>query len=262
MKTRTLFGSGSRETSGFHQRIGSGIRERSDSRSAVGSLTTSAALLLVSALCLHSQAAPPEAKPQAESEASPPRVVNLFNGKDLKGWRVVEKVDFEKHGKVEVKDGVLHLNEGRTATGVSYTGKLPRDNYEISLEAKRTTGSDFFCGLTFPVDDEYCTFIVGGWGGGVTGLSNIDGLSAEENETTGYTEFKKDQWYKIRLRVTDAAIQGWIDKEQVFDVKRTDRKFAIWWEQEPVRPLGVAAWRTGSALRNIRLTRLDLPAEK
>jgi hypothetical protein len=229
---------------------------------AVSRTSLIAALLALLAPCSDLAAAPPEAKPQEKKESQPlPRVMKLFNGKNLKGWRIVKKVDFEKHGKVEVKDSVLLLHEGRTATGVSYTGKLPRDNYEVSLEAKRTTGSDFFCGLTFPVADEYCTFIVGGWGGGVTGLSNVDGLSAEENETTGYTEFKKDKWYKIRLRVSEKAIQGWIDKEQVFDLDRKDRKFAIWWEQEPVRPFGVATWRTGSALRNIRLTRLDVPAQ-
>lgn len=212
--------------------------------------------LLLLALFGVGHAAPPEAKPGKKARPDPSGKA-IFNGKNLDGWRIVDKIDFEKHGKVTVEGGELRLAQGQTATGVSYGGKIPRDNYEISLEAKRTDGSDFFCGLTFPVADEYCTLIVGGWGGGVTGLSNVDGLSAEENETTGYTEFKNGRWYKVRLRVTKKAIQAWLDKEQIVDLKRADRKFAIWWEQEPVRPLGVATWRTGAALRNVRLTRLD-----
>jgi hypothetical protein len=48
-------------------------------------------------------------------------------------------------------------------------------NYEIKLEAKKVTGNDFFCGMTFPVGDSFCSFIVGGWGGPVVGLSSIDG---------------------------------------------------------------------------------------
>jgi hypothetical protein len=42
----------------------------------------------------------------------------------------------------------------------------------------------------------------------------------------------------------------------------SDRKFSIWWEQEPARPLGIATWNTSAALRNIRLTVLDSPAKK
>lgn len=196
-----------------------------------------------------------------EKERSPQREVSLFDGKKLDGWRIVDKVDFEKHGKVRVKDGELLLEHGSPATGISYTGKPPRSNYEIALEAKRTDGSDFFCGLTFPVGDAYCTLICGGWGGDVTGLSNINNMSAEENATTGYTDFKNDKWYKIRLRVTDKSIAAWIDKEQILEVERGEKKFDIWWEQEPVRPLGIATWRTSAALRNIRLTRLDVPEQ-
>jgi hypothetical protein len=171
----------------------------------------------------------------------------------LKGWRLPDKFDFETHGKVSVRDGEIHLEQGSPATGISYTEKTPRDNYEVSLEAKRVAGNDFFCGLTFPVADEFCTLIVGGWGGGVVGLSNVDGMSAVENETTSFSQFEKDRWYKIRVRVSDERIQAWLDDEEIIDLKRKDRKFSIWWEQEPVRPLGIATWNTSAALRKITL---------
>src|SRR5690606_38236930 len=107
--------------------------------------------------------------------------------------------DFQHQKAVTVEDGALVLAMGQPASGVVWKGQPPRENYEISLEARRLEGNDFFCGLTFPVGDSYCTFIVGGWGGGTTGLSNLDGYSAVENETTGYSEFQQGCWYRIRV---------------------------------------------------------------
>ena len=101
------------------------------------------------------------------------------------------------------------------------------------------------------------TLIVGGWGGGATGLSNVDGVSAIENETATFRSYKQNQWYKIRLRVTHDKILAWIDDKEIIDLDTENRSFSIWWEQEPLRPLGIATWYTQAALRNIRLTRLE-----
>jgi hypothetical protein len=183
-------------------------------------------------------------------------VLTLFNGKNLDGWKVADQNDFEKHGKVEVKNGMLLLQKGNPMTGIAYQGEPPRNNYEITLEAQRIEGGDFFCGITFPINKDYCSLIIGGWGGGVTGLSNVDNMAAVENETTGFTEFKNDRWYAIRLRVTPKHVGVWIDRDQIIDLNTEGRKFSIWWEKEPLRPLGFGTWHTGGALRNIRLRRL------
>lgn len=185
-----------------------------------------------------------------------PKVWSLFNGHTLDGWQVIDKYDFERHGAVKVEQGEIILSSGNPATGISWKGAPPRMNYEISLEAKRIDGHDFFCGLTFPVGEQYLSLILGGWGGGVIGISNLDGMAAVENETTGYRDFQQDRWYPVRLRVTPGRVEVWLDNEQIINVKTTDRKLGIWWEQEPVRPLGIASWYTKAALRNIRLKRL------
>jgi hypothetical protein len=196
-------------------------------------------------------------QPEKEQSAAARK---LFNGRDLAGWQVADKFFFDEHGKVEVRDGVIHLAAGNPATGIAWKGELPRTNYEVHLDAQRVEGSDFFCGLTFPVGDAYCTFIAGGWGGGATGLSNIDNLPAVENETTDYINFQTGKWYHFRLRVTDERIEVWIDDKQIVNVQRDERKFSIWFEQEPMRPLGIASWYTTAALRNIEL-RTPAPAE-
>ncbi len=185
-----------------------------------------------------------------------PAVISLFNGHTLDGWRVIEKYDFDRHGEVTVRDGAVILDPGYPATGITLSGAPPRMNYELKWEAKRMEGSDFFCGLTFPVNDDYLSLVVGGWGGGVTGISNLDGMSAVENETTDYRTFEQNRWYRLRLRVTPTNVSAWLDDDQVVDVAIQDHKLSIWWEQEPVRPLGFAAWYTKAALRNLTLKRL------
>jgi acetyl esterase/lipase len=198
----------------------------------------------------------PAVKKPLPPKTPDPTRTTLFDGKSLAGWKVLEELAFEKHGKVEVRDGELVLGAGNFGTGIVWKGPMPRDEYELTLQARRREGSDFFCGLTFPVGEGYCTLILGGWGGSVTGLSNIDGFAAVENETTGHVPFKNGQWYAIRLRVTKAKIEAWVDKEQIVDLKRDGQKFAVWWEQEPARPLGIATWETAAGFKDIQLVSL------
>jgi hypothetical protein len=195
-------------------------------------------------------------QPVALPNVPPGQWMSLFDGRSLNGWRALTDKAFEHHGEVRVENGTIILERGKLQTGVGWAGEFPRDNYEVSLEAMRIDGYDFFCGMTFPVGDSPCTLIVGGWGGTVVGLSNVDGMAAAENMTTSSKSFEENRWYSIRLRVTPLKIEAWIDDERLIEMEREDHKFSVWWEQEPARPFGVANWDTGSALRNIRLRRL------
>ncbi len=184
---------------------------------------------------------------------------SLFDGRTLGKW---EKTKFGGEGDIEVKGGTLVIGAGNSLSGVHWTGDYPKMNYEISLEAMRVDGSDFFCGLTFPVGDDSCSFICGGWGGGVVGLSSLDGSDASENETTGYEEFKNGQWYKIRVRVTDGKIEGWIDDKQRVDVDTEGKRIGVRIEVDLSRPLGIATYNTTAALRDIKIKPVDGPAGK
>jgi len=198
--------------------------------------------------------------PTASNPAAPPAPESggpwrtLFDGKTLAGWA---ETDFAGRGTVKVDDGRLVLGTG-LMTGVTWTNAadLPRINYEIALDAMRVDGSDFFCALTFPVKEDPCSFIVGGWGGGVVGLSSLDGQDASNNDTTRYMNFDNGKWYALRLRVTETNIQCWIDADKVVDAETKDRRISIRSEVEDSRPLGIASWSTTAALRNIRLRRL------
>ncbi|GIW96267.1 MAG: hypothetical protein KatS3mg110_4308 [Pirellulaceae bacterium] len=177
----------------------------------------------------------------------------IFDGRTLEGWKVASEVFFEKHGQVRLVDRQLVLDAGSPGTGIVWQGPMPKERYELLVEAARLDGNDFFCGVTFPVGDEFCTFIAGGWGGQVTGLSNVDGLSAEENATTGYGDFQQGQFYRFRIRVTPERIEVWQDQRRIVNQERSGHRFGIWFEQEPMRPLGIATWYTKAAIRRVEL---------
>lgn len=181
--------------------------------------------------------------------------ISLFNGKNLDGWKVPQ---FGGEGEVHVEKGNLILEMGVDLTGATLvdTKNLPLTNYEVELEAMRVDGTDFFCGLTFPVKKAPCSLIMGGWGGSLCGISSIDGDDASQNSTTTFQTFKKNQWYKIRLQVTDHKIQVWLDGKQIVDQNLKDRKISIRHEVELSRPFGFTSFCTTAALKNIRLRKL------
>jgi hypothetical protein len=196
-----------------------------------------AALLIAFGLRGERVSAGQAAEPASESAAKPaPDKAGwktLFDGKTLSGWKSTQ---FGGEGKVYVKDGAIVIERGNDMTGITYTGEAPKLNYELALETKRVDGSDFFATTTFPVADSHCSLVVGGWGGSVVGLSSIDGYDASDNQTNKIKDFKSDQWYRIRIRVSRSKIEAWIDQEKMVDV--------------------VCTWNTGGAVRNMRVRSL------
>jgi hypothetical protein len=184
----------------------------------------------------------------------------MFDGRTLAGWR---ETAFAGHGEVHCQSGVIVLSMGSPFTGVNWTNEFPKMNYEVALDAMRVMGSDFFCGLTVPVGTNFCSLIVGGWGGSLVGISSLDGMDASENETTKFKNFESGHWYRIRLRVTEKKIQAWIDKEKLIDVSIADRRISVRpGDIELSEPFGLAAWQATAALREIKFRAVSGPAGK
>lgn len=194
-----------------------------------------------------------EPQTQAQSATEIGGEISLFDGQTLGQWKAT---DFGGQGAVYVKDGAIYMEMGSYMTGITWTGPVVRMNYEISLEAMRVQGNDFFCGLTFPVADKPCTLVLGGWGGGLCGLSSIDYYDASENETTRMIGFETGKWYHVQLRVEPDRIQAWLDDEELVNFETTDHKLDIRAEVELSQPLGIATWVTTGAVRDIRLKKL------
>ncbi len=195
--------------------------------------------------------------PEAGAEVAFPLRHNL-NGEMVtvdSGWK---EGLFPGRSTVRVVDDVMYLDKGQDMTGITWRGPLVRMNYEVTLEAMRVEGYDFFCGLTFPYGDSVCSFVVGGWGGTCVGLSSIDYYDAYNNETAEFKKFDLGKWYKIRVRATDDKIECWIDDDKMVDLVTTGRTISIRWEMSDIVPFGVATWQTTGAIRNVELKKLNV----
>lgn len=196
--------------------------------------------------------ATPDTPDEPKELVAPAKVIttemSLFDGESLGDWKIT---DFGGQGDVYIKDGAIYMEIGQDMTGITWAGPLIRMDYEITLETMRFKGSDFFCGLTFPVADKPCSLILGGWGGDLCGLSNIDYYDAANNETTRLIAFENNKWYRVRLRVTPGKIEAWLDDEVLVNVETKDRHIDIRAEVDLSQPLGFATWQTGGAVRNI-----------
>ena len=173
----------------------------------------------------------------------------LFDGKSIEGWKEAE---FKGHAGIALQDGAIVLNAGSPMNGATWTGSFPKFNYEVRFEAVRLAGNDFFASLTFPVGDSYCTWVTGGWGGDIVGLSSLDGWDASDNETRTYFDFEKGRWYAFRLQVTPARITCWIDDKQIINVEIAGRTVDLRpGEIKLSAPFGFASYGTTGALRKI-----------
>ena len=180
--------------------------------------------------------------------------IPMFDGATLAGWK---ETPFSSHGKVTIADSAIVLGNG-LMTGITWTKEFPKYDYEVRLEAARVAGHDFFAGITFPVHDTHCTWINGGWGGTVVGLSSLDDMDASENDTRQAVVFETGRWYKLLLRVTWDRIDAWIDGEPIINVYIGDRKVGLrFGDIDLSRPFGIASYSTTSKLRKIEYRRLS-----
>jgi len=185
------------------------------------------------------------------------RHITLFDGKNLDDW---ERTDFAGKGDIRIdENGSMVLEMGAELSGVHWKGKteLPKINYEVTLQAKRTMGSDFFCGLTFPFKESHATLILGGWGGSLIGISSLDDFDASENDTGDAYVFEDKKWYDVRLRVTEEKLQVWLDDKMVIDSDVEGRKVSMrFGEIEMSVPFGICTYATTGVIRDIKIKKL------
>ncbi len=212
------------------------------------------------------ESAPWQPSPPAEAPAQPDRETTarpgpplavsqttraLFDGRSLAGW---ETIGFGSQSEILVQDGMLVSGAGSPLAGVRFAGgDLPKTNYRLCVEAMKISGTDFFCCITFPVNHEFCSLVLGGWGGPVCGISCIDGVDAAGNETRTLKKFEPGQWYAIQIDVSDERIVCRIDGQTLVDLPLAGIHLSLRTEVEATRPVGICAFETESAWRNIQL---------
>jgi len=201
----------------------------------------------------------PDAGHAARERAVESEWVSLFDGKTLEGWMVPE--DFPgpwggKAGEVRVANGQIILEPGDPWTGIIWTGEFPAVDYEVELDVMRAEGQSTFCCMVFPMGGPRATLDIGGWGGNVVGLAGLDGKHANDNITTTRIDFQNGQWYRMRLRVTQARVELWIDQEKVIDLATAGHRLATLTVLRAAKRFGIFSSRTRAALGAIRLRRL------
>jgi len=139
-------------------------------------------------------------------------------------WRLLEapllqhwqSAGIEGEGSIAIAANEITLGPGQPMTGVKFKAwsdlKLPLIDYAIEFEAMRVDGQDFFAGITLPIRsiDTCATLVVGGWGGGLVGISSIDEQNANENSTRSEQRFLNGQWYRFRVEVREDELKGWL----------------------------------------------------
>jgi len=188
--------------------------------------------------------------------------IKLFNGKDLSGWKVV---DYHRGGEVKVlPDGTVSCAAGNPFSGIAYTNPVPTMSYELQLEVMRVEGSDFFVGLTIPIEESFCTVIIGGWGGGLCGISCVNYMDASENQWTRGVSFENNKWHTLRVRVMPNVLQVFLDEKQTYHAR-------VEWEKasqfslrsgsdiDKAKPLGLVSYQTHAKWRNFTLTKITEP---
>ena len=200
--------------------------------------------------CLNTSAAE-QASQSRVVQPSSPSFKSLFDGKSLNGWT---KSNFGGEGEIAVVDGKIVMQMGHGLTGIHSTAKdFLKTNYELTLLVKRIEGEDMVCGVTFPVNDQFCSFIVGGWGGSTVGLSCIDDRDASDNETTKIMTFRHKQWYRISIQVTGDRLSCRIDDQTVVDLPTAGKKFSLRGDCEIAVPLGIFNFGTLTEIKDVRL---------
>jgi hypothetical protein len=198
----------------------------------------------------------PTTKPTTRAAGGDQR--SLFDGKTLANWQTAE---FGAHGEPYVKDESIILPVGDPMTGVTWSGgPIPKMNYEVSYECQRLDGSDFFGTLTFPVNNSFASLVVGGWGGGVCGISSLDGDDAARNSTTTYKNFENKRWYSIRLRVTPNRLEAWLGDEQIVNIDTAGKIISTRSEVDLNKPFGFSSYQSTAAIRNLKIRTVDGPA--
>jgi hypothetical protein len=189
-----------------------------------------------------------------------PRHWDLLAADQLQHWT---PTGIPEEGRTTVSLGEALLEPGGPLTGLRYgnwqKAGLPVRDYAVSFEATRIEGGDFFAAVTFPVRslDTCATLVIGGWGGGLVGISSIDGQDASENSTRGEHLFENGKAYHFRLEVREDELKAWLDDRLVINTSIKGRTISLRPGYiEKCAPFGLATYSTNGRIRNVSVMEL------
>jgi hypothetical protein len=189
-----------------------------------------------------------------------PRKWDLLGSALLSQW---QQSGIPDEGSMQVTANALTLPAGLPMTGCKFAAwqalGMPGTDYAIEYEAMRVDGDDIFGMCTFPVSSHsgHATFVIGGWGGTLTGISSIDFKDASENSTRAEQKFANGVWHHVRIEVRPEDIRAWVNGRPVVNVSIKGRQVGL----RPgyidhCLPFGFATWNTEGRIRGVKVHRL------
>lgn len=198
-----------------------------------------------------------------QSPPAPAPSWNLLDAQNASRW---QPAGIPEEGSLQVKEVEIILAAGLPMSGCKFPAwadlGLPGTDYCVSYEAMRVEGDDIFGMCTFPVasHDAHATFVLGGWGGTLTGISSIDFKDASENATRAEQRFQNGVWHRVRIEVRSHDLRAWVNDRLVVNVSIKGRKVSL----RPgyidhCLPFGFATWNTVGKIRHIEVSGLEKP---
>jgi len=197
--------------------------------------------------------------------AATPATENLFSGTARQGWQPI--AFYTPSTFTVLPSNTIACARGKPLSGIVYTNAVPTMNYEVTLEAMRVEGSDFFVGLTLPIGKSFFTVIVGGWGGTLCGISSFDYDDASQNPWSESVALENNRWYTLRVRITPGVLQVFLNdtlyraRVEFDDAARFSLRPG---EIEKSKPFGLTTYETAAHWRNLRIVPITqlLPADQ
>ena len=197
---------------------------------------------------------------QCADQSTPSPVHSLLSAQWLSKWTTPM---VPEAGRVVVNESSIRLDSGAPMTVVRFDALselgLNLAHYEVTFEARRVEGTDFFAALTFPVgsQDRCLSFINGGWGGGTTGFSNIDHTPASDNLTASLQRYVLGQWHAFRVLVSPEEILVTLDGRSIIRTAVQGHHFGLRpGDIELCAPFGFASYETTGEIRAISIRSL------
>jgi hypothetical protein len=216
--------------------------------------------MMMRTLCLLALSIGVSCHPSKEVVAPAEVSWSLLEPAHQSGWQAAGIPD---EGSVRVESSELTLSAGKPMTGAVFTAwdtlGLPGTQYAIRYEAMRLEGEDIFGMCTFPVSSHHAhaTFVIGGWGGVVTGISSLDYKDASENMTRAEQRFESGRWYRVRIEVRPEDVRVWVNDRPVVNASLKGKHVSLRpGDIDRCVPFGFATWATTAKVRAVVVERL------
>ncbi len=165
--------------------------------------------------------------------------------------RSFEELGPESAGMWSIKDEKI-VQESMATNVRLWFGKPEWTDYEFTLQAKKTGGSEGFLVLFRGIsDEEFYWYNLGGWGNDHHALEK--GVKGRRWGSTGPAfkgQIEENRWYDVKARCETNHIQVWLDDKKVLDFTDSDNPHLT-------GRVGIGTWATTAQFRNLKVAGLD-----